>query len=74
MLFGSRMVCDGPGDVNFHYSSASDGFVGAIHLSCLESPATAARMLNTAVPEPLEEELAVSRSDALALLVEMNDE
>lgn len=70
IFWGSQMECNGPGESDCSYSGASEGLVGAVHLSCLESPADAARTPNTAVSEPVEEELVsiVERSDALSLL------
>ncbi len=46
----------------------SEELVGTIHLSCLQSPAEGTRTTNTTVPESIEEEAIVQRSDALGLL------
>lgn len=67
IFWGSQMACAGPGESDCSYVGASDELVGAIHLACLKSPAGTAKTLNTAVPEPDEEEFVVQRSDALAL-------
>jgi len=76
VFWGSQMECNGFGHDACGYSVASDGLIGAIHLSCLESPTEAARTPNTAtpepvpepIPEPVKEKSVVQRSDALALL------
>ncbi|KKN91255.1 hypothetical protein LCGC14_0221230 [marine sediment metagenome] len=71
IFWGNQMECCGPGDSDCSYSGDSGGLMGAIHLSCLESPTAATRTPNTTVSEPLEKksksESVVERSDALAL-------
>ena len=67
IFWGNQMECCGCGESDCSYSEASDGLMGAVHLSCLERPTEIARTSNTAVPEPVEEESVVSRSDALSL-------
>ncbi len=67
IFWGNQMEYCGPEESDFSYSEASGGLMGAIHLSCLESPAAATRTSNTVVPECIEEESVVSRSDALGL-------
>lgn len=53
---------------DFCGSDGSEELVGAIHLSCLQSPAEVVRTPDTVVPELVEEEAIVQRSDALGLL------
>lgn len=53
---------------DFCGSDGSEALVGTIHLSCLQSPTGAVRTTNTEVPEHIEEEAIVQRSDALGLL------
>lgn len=67
VFWGSQMICDGPEHMDFHYFPASDNSMGVMHLSCLESPAAAATTPNGTVLEQVEEQLAVTRSDALAI-------
>lgn len=67
IFWGNQMEYCGPGEDDCSYSEASEGLIGAIHLLCLESPAQPAKTLNTVVPECVEEELVVQRSDALSL-------
>ena len=66
VFWGNQMEYCGPGESDCSYSGDSEGLVGGIHLLCLESPAVAREMANTAVSETVEE--VVSRSDALGLL------
>lgn len=67
IFWGTQMEYCGPGNDDCIYSEASRGLMGGIHLSCLESPVAVARTPNTVVPERVEEESVVSRSDALAI-------
>ena len=67
IFWGNQMECCGPGEDDCSYSEASEGLMGAIHLFCLESPAQPVKTLNTVVPELVQKELVVQRSDALSL-------
>ncbi|RLC88997.1 MAG: hypothetical protein DRJ03_00105 [Chloroflexi bacterium] len=67
VLVGAAALCSGPGEDDFDHVEAENDLEGVVHLSCLESPAEAARTPDTAAPGPVEEESAVQRSDALAL-------
>lgn len=67
ILWGTQMVCAGPGENDCDYSDDPGGLVGAVHVSCLESPTATTTEPNTAVPEPVEEESVVTRSDALSI-------
>lgn len=67
IFWGNQMEYCGPGDDDCSYSEASRGLMGGVHLFCLESPAAVVRTPNMAVPERVEEESVVSRSDALAI-------
>lgn len=54
--------------LDFSCSGGSEELVGAIHLSCLESPTVVATTPDTVHPdEVVEEEFVVQRSDALSL-------
>lgn len=66
VFYGTQMVRCGPGKDDYSYSEASGGFVGGIHLSCLERPVGVVRMPDMVVPESVES-LVVSRSDALGI-------
>lgn len=68
ILWVSPVVFRGPEDSDVSYIEPSDGFQPAIHQTCLGNPALATKTLNTGGSEPVEEELVVSRSDALSLL------
>lgn len=65
IFWGNQMACAGPGESDCSYVGASNELVGAIHLSCLKSPAGAAKR----IIRPIEEvsESVVERSDALAM-------
>ncbi len=65
IFWGNQVECCGPGDSDCSYLSDSGGLMGAIHLSCLESPTAVTRTPNAEVPES---ESVVERSDALSLL------
>lgn len=67
IFWGTQMVCAGPGENDCDYSDDPGGMVGAVHVSCLESPTAVAIEPNMAVSEPVEEELMVQRSDALSI-------
>lgn len=74
IFWGSQMICCGHGEVDCSSFDAADGLMGGIHLICLERPAAAVVTPNTLAPEPGVEESIVKRSDALALLIGLNDE
>lgn len=68
IFWGTQMVCCGPGESDCDYSDDPGGLVGAVCASCFESPTAATTDPRTVVSEPVEEELIVTRSDALSLL------
>lgn len=68
IFFGSQGVCLGEFDWGYGCSDGTEELVGSVHISCLQSPAAAIVSTNTALPECVEEECVVQRSDALALL------
>lgn len=77
ILLGTQVVFNGPGESDISFIKGLPSISVAVHTSCLESPAEAARTPNTATPEPVwdepvvestEEESIVCRSDALSIL------
>jgi hypothetical protein len=70
IFWGNQMECHGPGEYDCSYSEASEGLMGAVHLFCLENSTGVVKTPNMAVPEPVEEESVVQRSDALGILME----
>lgn len=67
IFWGNQVECCGDGESDCIYSEASSGLVGCICLSCLKSPPAVPRTANTMIPEPVETEAVVQRSDALAI-------
>ena len=67
VFFGSQMVCGGLGYMDFDCLPISDDSMCAMHLACLENPTEIVVEPNSAIYKPIKEELAVQRSDALAI-------
>ncbi len=70
IFWGNQMMCSGHGDYDCSYTMASPGIDGGIHLECMQSSVAATTTSCRVVPEPVieESEVAVERSDALAML------
>jgi hypothetical protein len=67
IFWGTQMVCAGLGESDCDYSNDPGGLIGAVCSSCLKSPTAAAVDPNRVVPESVDEELIVTRSDALSI-------
>ena len=67
IFWGTQMVCAGPGENDCDYSNDPGSFLGAVCFSCLKSPTAATVEPSRVVPDPVEEELIVTRSDALSI-------
>jgi hypothetical protein len=65
VIWGSRAICYGPGDMDFIHQVTCGDFMYVVHLDCLEKPAAARETSGTAANE------LVQRSDALSIFGEM---